>query len=209
MQSPYCIYSHPAGRATRMQWRSAIGCRACSTWWSPAYYSSTFPASGSTSSRPLLSRGPSPTKISCARTEVRWHIDGFTFVYDVCVRWFECPFPVMSGVPPNKANHIEELAVVVPQNVWDHLYGRYVDSPWLLLYSGLFPGWLNGSGFLLRYGGGPAVNHLYVCNTCQIEVEKLEKRRKSELDMFVRVSWPLIHRIVNEITKYIWYYGCH
>lgn len=38
-----------------------------------------------------------------------------------------------------------------------------------------------------RYGGGPAVNHLYVCHTCQIEIEKLEKRRKSELDMFVRV----------------------
>lgn len=40
----------------------------------------------------------------------------------------------------------------------------------------------------LRYGGGPAVNHLYVCHTCQTEIEKLEKRRKSELDMFVRVS---------------------
>ncbi|KAM9790252.1 ubiquitin carboxyl-terminal hydrolase 33 isoform X1 [Syngnathus typhle] len=66
------------------------------------------------------------------------------------------------GVPPNKAAYIEELAVMVPQKVWDHLYGRY--------------------------GGGPAVNHLYVCNTCQIEVEKLEKRRKSELDMFVRLN---------------------
>uniref|UniRef100_A0A3Q3DPH3 Ubiquitin carboxyl-terminal hydrolase n=1 Tax=Hippocampus comes TaxID=109280 RepID=A0A3Q3DPH3_HIPCM len=72
---------------------------------------------------------------------------------------FLCPH---GGVPPNKANYIEELAVVVPQNVWDHLYSRY--------------------------GGGPAVNHLYVCNTCQIEVEKLEKRRKSELDMFVRLN---------------------
>lgn len=38
-----------------------------------------------------------------------------------------------------------------------------------------------------RYGGGPAVNHLYVCHTCQMEIEKLEKRRKNELDMFVRV----------------------
>lgn len=41
-----------------------------------------------------------------------------------------------------------------------------------------------------RYGGGPAVNHLYVCHTCQIEIEKLEKRRKQELDMFVRVRTP-------------------
>uniref|UniRef100_A0AAQ5Y766 Ubiquitin carboxyl-terminal hydrolase 33 n=1 Tax=Amphiprion ocellaris TaxID=80972 RepID=A0AAQ5Y766_AMPOC len=66
------------------------------------------------------------------------------------------------GVPPNKANLIDDLVVMLPQNVWDHLYSRY--------------------------GGGPAVNHLYVCHTCQIEIEKLEKRRKSELDMFVRLN---------------------
>ncbi|XP_061695015.1 ubiquitin carboxyl-terminal hydrolase 33 [Syngnathoides biaculeatus] len=66
------------------------------------------------------------------------------------------------GVPPNKAAYFNDLAIVLPQNVWDHLYSRY--------------------------GGGPAVNHLYVCNTCQIEVEKLEKRRKSELDMFMRLN---------------------
>lgn len=39
-----------------------------------------------------------------------------------------------------------------------------------------------------RYGGGPAVNHLYVCHTCQIESERLEKRRKNELEMFIRVK---------------------
>lgn len=38
-----------------------------------------------------------------------------------------------------------------------------------------------------RYGGGPAVNHLYVCHTCQVEAEKIEKRRKTELEMFIRV----------------------
>ncbi|KAJ0012055.1 hypothetical protein NQD34_013030 [Periophthalmus magnuspinnatus] len=66
------------------------------------------------------------------------------------------------GVPPNKASYIDDLVVMLPQNVWDHLYSRY--------------------------GGGPAVNHLYVCHTCQIEIEKLEKRRKNELDMFVRLN---------------------
>lgn len=66
------------------------------------------------------------------------------------------------GVPPNKATFIDDLVVMLPQNVWDHLYSRY--------------------------GGGPAVNHLYVCHTCQIEIEKLEKRRKTELDMFVRLN---------------------
>ncbi|XP_068197166.1 ubiquitin carboxyl-terminal hydrolase 33 isoform X2 [Antennarius striatus] len=66
------------------------------------------------------------------------------------------------GVPPNKATFIDDLVVMLPQNVWDHLYSRY--------------------------GGGPAVNHLYVCHTCQIEIERLEKRRKSELDTFVRLN---------------------
>uniref|UniRef100_A0A8C6LRE1 Ubiquitin carboxyl-terminal hydrolase n=1 Tax=Nothobranchius furzeri TaxID=105023 RepID=A0A8C6LRE1_NOTFU len=73
---------------------------------------------------------------------------------------------VHGGVPPNKAKYIDDLVVMLPQKVWDHLYSRY--------------------------GGGPAVNHLYVCHTCQIEIEKLEKRRKSELDMFVRVNQAAI-----------------
>uniref|UniRef100_A0A8C4J1Y8 Ubiquitin carboxyl-terminal hydrolase n=1 Tax=Dromaius novaehollandiae TaxID=8790 RepID=A0A8C4J1Y8_DRONO len=66
------------------------------------------------------------------------------------------------GVPPPKANFIEDLVVMLPQNIWDNLYSRY--------------------------GGGPAVNHLYVCHTCQIESERIEKRRKNELEMFIRLN---------------------
>ncbi|CAB1317986.1 unnamed protein product [Coregonus sp. 'balchen'] len=46
------------------------------------------------------------------------------------------------GVPPAKAAFIDDLVVMLPQNVWDHLYSRY--------------------------GGGPAVNHLYEekCSKC-------------------------------------------
>ncbi|XP_019386776.1 PREDICTED: ubiquitin carboxyl-terminal hydrolase 33 isoform X1 [Crocodylus porosus] len=66
------------------------------------------------------------------------------------------------GVPPRKAAFIEDLVLMLPQNIWDNLYSRY--------------------------GGGPAVNHLYVCHTCQIEAEKIEKRRKTELEMFVRLN---------------------
>ncbi|KAJ7410116.1 Ubiquitin carboxyl-terminal hydrolase 33 [Willisornis vidua] len=66
------------------------------------------------------------------------------------------------GVPPHKANFIEDLVVMLPQNIWDNLYSRY--------------------------GGGPAVNHLYVCHTCQIESERIEKRRKNELEMFIRLN---------------------
>ncbi|XP_067892785.1 ubiquitin carboxyl-terminal hydrolase 33 isoform X1 [Heterodontus francisci] len=69
---------------------------------------------------------------------------------------------VHGGVPPQKANHIDDLVVMLPQNVWDYLYSSY--------------------------GGGPAVNHLYTCQTCQIEIEKLEKRRKMELEMFIRLN---------------------
>ncbi|XP_072129438.1 ubiquitin carboxyl-terminal hydrolase 33 isoform X1 [Mobula birostris] len=69
---------------------------------------------------------------------------------------------IHGGVPPRKAGYIDELVVMLPQNVWDYLYSRF--------------------------GGGPAVNHLYTCQCCQIEIEKLEKRRKIELEMFVRLN---------------------
>ncbi|KAM4642772.1 ubiquitin carboxyl-terminal hydrolase 33 [Discoglossus pictus] len=66
------------------------------------------------------------------------------------------------GVPPHKAGLIEDLVVMLPQNIWDYLYSRF--------------------------GGGPAVNHLYVCHTCQTELEKIEKRRKMELETFIRLN---------------------
>ncbi|CAM4593476.1 unnamed protein product [Lepidochelys olivacea] len=66
------------------------------------------------------------------------------------------------GVLPHKAGFIEDLVVMLPQNIWDTLYSRY--------------------------GGGPAVNHLYVCHTCQMEAEKIEKRRKTELEIFIRLN---------------------
>ncbi|XP_069497766.1 ubiquitin carboxyl-terminal hydrolase 33 isoform X2 [Ambystoma mexicanum] len=69
---------------------------------------------------------------------------------------------IHGGVPPHKSGFIEDLVVMLPQNIWDYLYSRY--------------------------GGGPAVNHLYVCHTCQTETEKIEKRRKHELEMFIRLN---------------------
>ncbi|KAB0403872.1 hypothetical protein E2I00_010706, partial [Balaenoptera physalus] len=69
---------------------------------------------------------------------------------------------IHGGVPPRKASYIEDLVLMLPQNIWDNLYSRY--------------------------GGGPAVNHLYICHTCQIEAEKIEKRRKIELEIFIRLN---------------------
>ncbi|MEE6494691.1 hypothetical protein FKM82_001846 [Ascaphus truei] len=66
------------------------------------------------------------------------------------------------GVPPRKAGLIEDLVVMLPQNIWDYLYSRF--------------------------GGGPAVNHLCVCHTCQAELEKIEKKRKIELETFIRLN---------------------
>ncbi|CAB1318836.1 unnamed protein product [Coregonus sp. 'balchen'] len=45
------------------------------------------------------------------------------------------------GIPPNKYHYIDDLVVILPQNVWEYLYNSF--------------------------GGGPAVNHLYVCAICQ------------------------------------------
>ncbi|XP_030063707.1 ubiquitin carboxyl-terminal hydrolase 20 isoform X1 [Microcaecilia unicolor] len=66
------------------------------------------------------------------------------------------------GIPPNKYHYIDDLVVIVPQNVWEYLYNRF--------------------------GGGPAVNHLYVCSICQVEIEALAKRRKTEIDTFIKLN---------------------
>uniref|UniRef100_A0A8C6UIT7 Ubiquitin carboxyl-terminal hydrolase n=1 Tax=Neogobius melanostomus TaxID=47308 RepID=A0A8C6UIT7_9GOBI len=51
------------------------------------------------------------------------------------------------GIPPHKYNYIDDLVVIVPQNVWEYVYKSF--------------------------GGGPAVNHLYMCAICQVEIEAL------------------------------------
>ncbi|XP_061554139.1 ubiquitin carboxyl-terminal hydrolase 20 isoform X2 [Phycodurus eques] len=66
------------------------------------------------------------------------------------------------GIPPNKYNHIDDLVVIVPQNVWEYLYNSF--------------------------GGGPAVNHLCLCAICQVEIEALAKRRKTEIDTFIKLN---------------------
>ncbi|KAG7238586.1 hypothetical protein INR49_030660 [Caranx melampygus] len=49
------------------------------------------------------------------------------------------------GIPPNKYHYIDDLVMIVPQNVWEYLYNSF--------------------------GGGPAVNHLYMCAICQLNKE--------------------------------------
>ncbi|XP_022106308.1 ubiquitin carboxyl-terminal hydrolase 20-like [Acanthaster planci] len=66
------------------------------------------------------------------------------------------------GVPPSKASYVDQLVLKVPQPVWEHLHQRY--------------------------GGGPAVNHLYGCSTCQAEAELIERRRKEEMETFIRLN---------------------
>ncbi|XP_010766228.1 ubiquitin carboxyl-terminal hydrolase 20 isoform X2 [Notothenia coriiceps] len=66
------------------------------------------------------------------------------------------------GIPPNKYNYVDDLVVIVPQNVWEYLYNSF--------------------------GGGPAVNHLYMCAICQVEIEALAKRRKTEIDTFIKLN---------------------
>uniref|UniRef100_M3ZUK7 Ubiquitin carboxyl-terminal hydrolase n=1 Tax=Xiphophorus maculatus TaxID=8083 RepID=M3ZUK7_XIPMA len=66
------------------------------------------------------------------------------------------------GIPPNKYQYIDDLVVIVPQNVWEYLYNSF--------------------------GGGPAVNHLYMCAICQVEIEALARRRKTEIDTFIKLN---------------------
>uniref|UniRef100_A0AAQ4PWF5 Ubiquitin carboxyl-terminal hydrolase n=1 Tax=Gasterosteus aculeatus aculeatus TaxID=481459 RepID=A0AAQ4PWF5_GASAC len=66
------------------------------------------------------------------------------------------------GIPPFKYHYIDDLVVIVPQNVWEYLYNSF--------------------------GGGPAVNHLYMCTICQVEIEALAKRRKTEIDTFIKLN---------------------
>ncbi|KAL6096626.1 usp20 [Pungitius sinensis] len=66
------------------------------------------------------------------------------------------------GIPPFKYHYIDDLVVIVPQNVWEYLYNSF--------------------------GGGPAVNHLYMCTVCQVEIEALAKRRKTEIDTFIKLN---------------------
>lgn len=42
--------------------------------------------------------------------------------------------------------------------------------------------------YVFSFGGGPAVNHLYMCAICQVEIEALAKRRKTEIDTFIKVN---------------------
>lgn len=46
----------------------------------------------------------------------------------------------------------------------------------------------NAGDSVLSFGGGPAVNHLYMCAICQVEMEALAKRRKMEIDTFIKVN---------------------
>uniref|UniRef100_A0A4W5LKG0 Ubiquitin carboxyl-terminal hydrolase n=1 Tax=Hucho hucho TaxID=62062 RepID=A0A4W5LKG0_9TELE len=76
----------------------------------------------------------------------------------------------------------------------------YISREWLNKFNTFTePGPISNHTFLCRhggqysrrsvlFGGGPAVNHLYVCAICQVEIEALIKRRKVEIDTFIRLN---------------------
>ena len=66
------------------------------------------------------------------------------------------------GVPPNKMLCIEELVTCLSQQMWEFLHDRF--------------------------GGGPAVNHLYQCTTCLLDLEKLRNRQQHELEVFIKLN---------------------
>lgn len=58
---------------------------------------------------------------------------------------------------------------------------------------------------LPRFGGGPAVNHLYMCAICQVEIEALAKRRKMEIDTFIKVR--IYFYIIKDLSVDLLYRG--
>lgn len=116
------------GRAARRP------CGSASRWcpWppcgSPACCGSTCPGNGSTSSTPSPSRGPSPTTPSSAPTEVRAPVShggaGGRGGGRGPSPQLLLPVPFSAGIPPNKYHYIDDLVVILPQNVWEHLYNR-------------------------------------------------------------------------------------
>lgn len=46
------------------------------------------------------------------------------------------------------------------------------------------------------------MNHLYMCAICQVEIEALAKRRKAEIDTFIKVNiFILQEKLVLDIER--------
>ena len=93
---------------------------------------------------------------------------------------------VHGGVPPHMLQRVDDMVLTVSQPVWEYL--------------------------LSQFGGGPAVNRLYACVTCQTNAEKLIARQKMELDTFVRLNQMfqvrlgfLSHTCILELIHYTLY----
>lgn len=56
------------------------------------------------------------------------------------------------------------------------------------------------------FGGGPAVNHLYMCAICQVEIEALAKRRKTEIDTFIKVQACMLRFTCVCVCEYFCHY---
>lgn len=70
-----------------------------------------------------------------------------------------CPH---GALPPCKVENILRLVYALPQPVWDYLYNKF--------------------------GGGPACNHLYECETCRQAADSLSARQSAELERFTRLN---------------------
>uniref|UniRef100_A0A1B0C8T8 ubiquitinyl hydrolase 1 n=1 Tax=Lutzomyia longipalpis TaxID=7200 RepID=A0A1B0C8T8_LUTLO len=67
-----------------------------------------------------------------------------------------CPH---GGLPPGKVALVSKLVVPLPQPLWDFFYEKF--------------------------GGGPACNHFFECDTCRRAAESLTRRQKAELVAFM------------------------
>lgn len=85
-----------------------------------------------------------------------------------------CPH---GGVPPDKAAYLNKLVIALPQPLWDFLYKKF--------------------------GGGPACNRFFNCETCQLSADLLDRRQTDELERFTVLKHDFqVQRVICLIQPY-------
>lgn len=72
------------------------------------------------------------------------------------------------GVDPYKASFVHELCTVFSHSVWEYVHNTF--------------------------GGGPTCTKLYICQTCSLEKDNLDKRRRYEYETFTRFNQTFINQ---------------
>ncbi|KAG7261060.1 hypothetical protein CRUP_007854 [Coryphaenoides rupestris] len=99
----------------------------------------------------------------------QWYEFDDQYVTEVHETWLN-KFQYLHGARAHQQPHLPCQHGGIPPNKY-----HYIDDLVVILPQNVF-------------GGGPAVNHLYMCAICQVEIETLSKRRKVEVETFIKLN---------------------